>query len=128
MIQYLSLDQVLELHAEAIRLFGGSPGVRDLGLIDSAVFQPQATFGGQDLHPTLVDKAAALAFSLIANHGFIDGNKRVGYAAMDTFLRVNGRKVVAPVDEAEAVTLAVAAGQMSRDQFTEWVRQHTATL
>jgi death-on-curing protein len=128
MIQYLSIVQVLELHAEAIRLFGGSPGVRDLGLIDSAVFQPQATFGGQDLHPTLADKAAALAFSLIANHGFVDGNKRVGYAAMDTFLRVNSHKIAAPVDEAEAVTLTVAAGQMSRDQFTEWVRQHTATL
>jgi death-on-curing protein len=128
MTRYLSLEQVLALHEESIRIHGGSPGTRDLGLIASAVAQPQATFAGQELHPTVIEKAAALAFSLISNHGFIDGNKRVGFASLDVFLRVNDLKVAAAVDDAEAVTLAVASGAMSREELTEWVRLHVVPL
>lgn len=125
---YLSLDQVLEIHAECIRLHGGNPTILNLGLVDSAVAQPQMTFAGVDLYPTLVEKAAALGFSLTSNHGFQDGNKRVGFTAMDTFLRLNGYKIVAPLDESEAVSLAVASHAMSRDPYTEWVRQHVVPL
>jgi death on curing protein len=125
MTRYLSVDQVLELQAETIREHGGSAGVRDLGLVESAVAQPSMTFGGVELYPTLIDKAAALGFSLVANHAFIDGNKRVGLAAMDVFLRVNGYAVRAPLDEFEATILAVASGTMDRSAFTAWVQQHT---
>jgi death-on-curing protein len=82
------------------------------------------TFGGQDLYPALPEKAAALGFSLIANHPFIDGNKRIGHAAMEVFLVLNGFQLFADVDEAERVVLAVAAGEMSREAWTQWVQQH----
>jgi death-on-curing protein len=119
---------VLEIHAEAIRRHGGGPAVHDLGLVDSAVAQPQMTFGGVDLYPTLVEKAAALGFSLTSNHGFVDGNKRVGFAAMDVFLRLNGYKIAAAVDDAEAVSLGVADHKVTRDEYTEWVRQHIVPI
>lgn len=128
MIRYLSVEQVLELQAETIRRHGGGEGLRDRGLVESAVAQPEMTFGGVELHPTLIDKAAALGFSLIANHAFIDGNKRVGLAAMDVFLRLNGHVVRAPLDEFEATILAVAAGNLDRPAFTEWLRAHAVPL
>ncbi len=127
-MNFLTLEQVLEIHAEVIRLHGGDPGVLDLGLVESAVYQPQATFGGKYLNSTLPEMAAALGFSLTCNHGFNDGNKRVGFTAMDVFLRLNGHKIAAPVDEAERTILAVAAGSLNREQFTDWVRQHIVPL
>ena len=84
------------------------------------------TFGGAELYPTLADKAAALGFSLICNHPFVDGNKRIGHAAMESFLVLNGYELTASVDEQEAVILNVASGQMKRDDFTEWVKNHLA--
>jgi death-on-curing protein len=104
---------------------GGASGVRDLGLLESAVAQPRMTFGGQDLYPELADKAAALGYSLIQNHPFTDGNKRVGHAAMEALLMLNGAELEATVDEAERVILDVAASRMSREAFTDWVRTHT---
>jgi death on curing protein len=83
--RFLSLDDVRSLHARLIAVSGGSDGLRDLGGLESAIAQPRMTFGGVDLYPTVVEKAAALCFSLVMNHPFIDGNKRVGHAAMETF-------------------------------------------
>ncbi len=128
MITFLPLEQILQIHAEVIRRHGGDPGVHDLGLVESAVAQPQATYGGQYLHPTLPDMAAALGFSLVSNHGFKDGNKRVGFTAMDVFLRLNGYKLVAPVDEGERAILGVASSDTSRDEFAGWVRTHMVAL
>lgn len=125
---YLTTAEVIQLHAWVIQQSGGSPGIRDLNLIDSAVAQPQATFGGQELCSTLEEKAAALGFSLAKNHGFIDGNKRIAHAAMETFLVRNGHQINAGVYEQEAVFLQLAAGTLSRDDFTDWVRQHTDPL
>jgi death-on-curing protein len=125
---FLTVEQVIEIHAEVIRLHGGDPGIHDLGMVESAAYQPQATFGGQYLNPTLTDMATALGFSLTCNHGFKDGNKRVGFTAMDVFLRLNGHRIAAPVDEAEQVALAVAAGTLTREEFTDWVRRHTVPL
>ena len=88
--KFLSLDEVLELHADQISSFGGTPGVRDEGLLESALAQPQATFGGQFLHPTISEQAAAYLYHIAMNHPFIDGNKRTAFAVMDTFLRLNG--------------------------------------
>jgi death-on-curing protein len=81
-------------------------------------------FGGQDLYPTVADKAAALAVSLVMNHPFFDGNKRIGHAAMDTFLVLNGYELIATTDEQEQVILQLAAGQINRPDFTDWVRNH----
>jgi len=120
---YLELTEVLELHRRLIEQSGGLLGVRDLGQVESALAQPQMTFEGQELNPTVADKAAALAFSLIQNHPFVDGNKRVGHAVMETFLVCNGFEINATVDEQEAVILKVAAGQMGREPFTEWLQQ-----
>jgi death-on-curing protein len=125
---YLTTDEVIQLHDQLIQLSGGSAGIRDRGLIDSALYQPQATFGGLELCPTLEDKAAALAFSLALNHAFIDGNKRIAHAAMETFLVRNGFEIDAGVDEQEAVFLQLAAGALTREQFAEWVKQHTVPL
>ena len=124
----LSLQQILELHAEALRRHGGRDGVHDLGLVDSALAQPQAGFGDVEFYPTLVEKAAVLGFGLCKNHGFKDGNKRVGFAALDVFLRVNGFKINATADDAEAAMLAVAGGTMKLEQLTGWVRSHVAPL
>jgi death-on-curing protein len=125
---FLDTDEVIQLHVMVIRQSGGRPGVLDRGKIDSAAAQPRATFGGQDLYPTLAEKAAALGFSLARNHGFVDGNKRIAHAAMETFLVLNGFQISAGVDEQEAVFLQLAAGTLNRDDFTDWVRQHAVPV
>ena len=123
-MEYLDLEDVLMLHADLITGSGGADGVRDVGAVESAVAQPQMGFGGQDLYPTLAEKAAALGFSLVSNHAFVDGNKRIGHKAMETFLILNGFEVSAPVDEAEQIVLRLAAGELSREEWTSWVQNH----
>lgn len=128
MIHYLSLDRVLVIHDEMIRLYGGRAGVLDMGLLESAVAQPQMTFGGVDLHASIEEKAAALCFSVTCNHAFADGNKRTGFGALDLFLRMNGHKIVATTDEIHATFLALADDKMTRQELLEWVRSHIAQL
>lgn len=123
-MRYLTLEEVLDLHARVLQQSGGMPGVRDQNALDSAIVQPMMAFGGQDLYPTMADKAAALGFSLVMNHPFFDGNKRIGHAAMETFLVLNGHELNAPTDEEERVILELAAGQMKRTDFSDWVRIH----
>ena len=82
------------------------------------------TYAGSELYPTLLEKAATLCYSLVLNHPFVDGNKRVGHAAMETFLMVNGFELNAGVDESEATILMLAAGEIERDDFTAWVVEH----
>ncbi|HJX27607.1 MAG TPA: type II toxin-antitoxin system death-on-curing family toxin [Thermoanaerobaculia bacterium] len=120
-MRFLSLAEVLELHRLLIAQSGGSPGLREPGALESAVAQPHMTFGGEDLYPALVEKAAAIGFSLVMNHPFIDGNKRIGHAAMETFLVLNGHEIDAPVDEQEDVILRLAAGDLGRAEFIEWL-------
>ena len=121
---YLTVEQVLELHALVLSRSGGAAGLRDGNGLPSAVVTPQMTFDQLDLYPTLTEKAAALGFSLIMNHPFVDGNKRVGHAAMEVMLVLNGYEIAAGVDEQEAVMLAVAAGEMERETFTAWIKDH----
>ena len=128
MIRYLSLAEVLKLHGLIIAKSGGSDGLRDLGMLESALGQPRQTFGGEDLYPSLTSKAAALGFSLIMNHPFIDGNKRVGHAATEAVLMLNGFELAAEIDDAEAEILAVAAGQRTRDEFQAWIEKHVRPL
>lgn len=127
-MRYLKLEEVVDLHAMVVRQSGGKPGTRDLSALDSAVAQPAMAFGGQDLYPTIVDKAAALGFSLVMNHPFFDANKRIGHAAMETFLFLNGFELNATTDEQEQVILQLAAGQMKRPDFNDWIRNHVTPL
>jgi len=124
--RYLSIHEVLALHERIAAQSGGGVGLRDLALLESALAQPRQSFGGSDLYSSLVEKAGALGFSLIANHPFVDGNKRIGHASMEIFLVLNGEEIDADVDvdEQERVVLAVAAGDMSREQLTDWLREH----
>jgi death-on-curing protein len=128
MIRYLTLVEVLNLHRQIIQQSGGALGVRDLGALESALAQPRMTFGGEDLYPTLADKAAALGFSIIMNHPFVDGNKRTGHAAMETFLVLNGLEISASVDEQEQVILALASGNSGRESFVEWLKKHITAI
>lgn len=124
MMRYLSQAEVLELHRLLIEATGGSPGIRDRGALESAVAQPQATFGGEDLYPSPSEKAAALGFSLVQNHPFLDGNKRIGHAAMETFLVLNGFEIAAGTDEQERLMLSLAAGKVGRSELVGWLNDH----
>jgi len=118
-VRYLAVNEVLDLHARVMALAGQSPVVTNLGSLESRM-----TFGGEELYPTAVEKAAALGFSLICNHPFLDGNKRTGHAAMEVFLVLNGFEIAASAEEQEQTILRVAAGECPREALTEWLRRH----
>lgn len=122
MTQYLSPEQVLFLHSRLISETGGEQGVRDLGMLLSALGRPQATFAEKDLYPDLFSKAAALVDSLVRNHPFVDGNKRTAIAAAALFLRVNGYRLVVENEEMVQFTLACAQSQRSLDEIADWFR------
>ena len=113
------------LHRRLIAQSGGALGVRDERALDAAIAQPRMTFDGRELYPTLEEKAVALAFSLIQNHPFVDGNKRIGHASLEVSLMLNGYELAADVDDAERVFLGVAASTTSRDELLTWVRNHS---
>lgn len=123
-MRYLTVIEVLAVHGQVIEQSGGKDGVRDLGLLESAIAQPMMTFDGIDLYVSIVDKAVALGFSLIMNHPFVDGNKRTGHAAMEVFLVLNGLEIVASVEEQERVILSLAAGDTGREVFLDWLQTH----
>ena len=123
-MRYLSVQEVISLHSLLIAQSGGSSGLRDRGALESAVAQPEASFGGQDLYPDLASKAAALGHSLIQNHPFVDGNKRVGHAAMEVFLLLNGNELDASVDDQEKIIIEVASGNVSRIELSVWISKH----
>ena len=124
-MRYLSISEVLELHEGILASSGGAKGIRDLGALESAVSQPHAVFAGVDLNPDIIRKASALCFSLVLNHPFLDGNKRVGHAAMETFLVLNGYEINASTDQQEQIILSLAAGHLTREEFINWLKQHT---
>ena len=119
MTRYLTQSEILRLHSLLLQQSGGLEGIRDQGGLKSAISQPKMTFGGEDLYPSMIEKASALGFCLIMNHPFIDGNKRVGHAAMETFLILNGWEIEATVDQQESIILGVASGAINRDTFTK---------
>ena len=112
------------MHARVIEEMGGSFGVRDTGALESAIAQPRATFDGKDLYPSILEKAAALCYSLSLNHPFVDGNKRVAHAAMEVFLILNGFEINCSIDESERVMLNLAAGKSEREKLIAWLRKH----
>lgn len=123
-MRYLSLPEALDLYARVMAQSGGSAGLRDLRALESALAQPRMAFGDKDLYPTLEEKAVSLCFSIISNHPFVDGNKRLGHAAMETFLLLNGQELSASIDESEQIIIRVASGSCSRDELLRWVREH----
>lgn len=122
MTQYLSPEQILFLHSRLISETGGAHGVRDLGMLLSAIGRPQATFEEKDLYPDLFLKAAALMDSLVRNHPFVDGNKRTAIASAALFLRLNGHHLVVDNNEMVRFALACAQSQLSLDEIVEWFK------
>jgi death on curing protein len=127
-MRHLTLAEALYLHAQLIASSGGAAGLRDLGRLQSALAQPMATFDGVELYPGVIEKAGALGFSLIQGHAFVDGNKRVGHAAMEVFLVLNGFEIAASVDDQETVMLSVASGSLSRERFVQWLSEHIRSV
>jgi death-on-curing protein len=113
-IRFLGLDEVIALHADQIARYGGAAGVRDLGLLESAVASPEASYGGAYLHTTLPEMAAAYLFHLAQNHPFVDGNKRIAAASMIMFVYLNGRDLECTEDELVELTLGVARGTRTK--------------
>jgi len=124
-VRYLYPKQVLYLHQEIIERSGGSAGVRDQGLLESAVYRPQASFGGEDLYPDLFSKAAALGYSIIKNHPFVDGNKRTGFEAMRLLLRLNGYDIQASLNAKFDFVLAIGEGNLKEQAIADWLKQRS---
>jgi death-on-curing protein len=121
---FLSVDDVLLIHQRIIEEFGGDGGLRDRGLLESAVAMPRSTFDGEELHSGLAEKAAAYHFHLCSNHPFVDGSKRVALAAAELFLLINRHELSAGDDDTEELTLGVAEGGFPKTQVTEFFVNH----
>ena len=123
--RFLSVDNILRIHQDQIEKYGGSAGVRDMTLVESAAAAPSASFGGQLLHADLFEMAGALLFALVQNHAFVDGNKRVGTAAALVFLKVNGIEIQNREPELSDLVLGVAKGQVRRNEVASYFRKHS---
>lgn len=126
-IRFLGLDEVLALHLDQIRRYGGAEGVRDLGLLESAVAVAEASFGGAYLHATLPEMAAAYLYHLTENRAFVDGNKRVAAAAMFMFLYLNNLLLTCSEDELVRLTLGVASGKTTKAAVAVFVAAHVSS-
>ena len=124
MVDFLTVADVLMLHAEQVDLYGGEQGVRDLGLLESAVAQPQAKFGGEYLHADHFEMAAAYLFHIAQNHPFLDGNKRAGAVAALVFLDVNGVEIDTPKGAIYELTISVATSQAGKKEIAEFFCRH----
>lgn len=121
--QYLSVEQVLAIHEALIKRYGGSHGIHNQGLLESAVFRPQSSVFGQDAYPTLFGKCAVLGYSLIQNHPFIDGNKRTGFAAMHLMLLINGYDITSTTKEEVSMAEKIASGKMRESAIDQWLKK-----
>lgn len=128
MTHFLTVEQILFLHARLIVETGGRHGVRDVGLLASATMRPQATFDGEYLYPDLFTKAAALMHSIIRNHPFMDGNKRTGIAAAGIFLRLNNHRLTATNQELETFTFHVTVSRPDISEISFWLESHSTSI
>lgn len=122
----LAVDEVLLLHKKLLAATGGSPGLRDRGLLESAVWSVDAAFGEVEQYPTAEEKAARLAYALVSNHAFVDGNKRVGMLAMLVTLNLNGITLRYTQGELVALGLDAASGRVGYEEILAWVQGHYA--
>jgi death-on-curing protein len=125
-VEYLTLDEVLAIHAHQIARYGGRGGLRDRAALESALAMPRATYAGLDLHDSLAEKGAAYLFHLVKNHAFLDGNKRVGLATCLVFLRLNGVTVRATDDELIDLVLGVIAGARSKSDVAVFLADRSS--
>ena len=121
---FLTLDDILESHLNQIDTYGGSHGIRDIGLLESAIAQSEASFGGQYLHADIFQMASAYIYHLVMNHPFVDGNKRVGLEAALIFLEINDESLIANDDELVELVLKTTAGQIGKREISEFFRSH----
>ena len=127
-MKYLNTPQVLAIHDQMVKRFGGSHGIRDLGLIESAVERPKATFDGVDLYPDIFTKAAALMHSLLKNHAFVDGNKRTAYSSCGVFLKLNGYKLENMHKESLEFAMSVENDSLPLEEIAKWLKKHTKKI
>lgn len=125
---FLSTPQVLFIHTRAVERFGGSHGIRDLGLVESAVARPQAGFGGEYLYISIFDKAAALFQSLLKNHPFVDGNKRTALSSASLFLKKNGYRLTNNHQEEVEFAVRVDNGNLTVEQISKWLKMHSVRI
>lgn len=121
---FLDFDRIVQLNRLAVKTFGGSDGVRDKGLIESAIYQPQASFGEQYLHETIYQMAAAYYYHISESQGFSDGNKRTGFLALFAFLKLNGCDLTIPDDYLWPVLLDVASGKKSKGELADFLTEN----
>ena len=124
--EFLTLDEILAIHQDQISRYGGSAGVRDWGLLQSALAMPAASFAGQLLHTDLYEMAAAYLFHLVQNHPFVDGNKRVGAVAGYVFLALNNLRLTADPADFEDLVMSVARGETSKSSVASFFRNNSA--
>jgi death-on-curing protein len=124
----ISKESVLKIHELSIIKYGGSNGIRDDGLLESAIARPHQTFGGEDLYPTAYEKAAAIVESLIINHPFVDGNKRTGFLAMLAMLNEGKLEITVPNDAVYTFVISISTGEIKFEQIVEWLKANTASL
>jgi death-on-curing protein len=127
-IRYITEAEAIMLHEDQLLEFGGTSGLRDVGLLQSALAQPQASFFGELLHPNISDQAAAYAFHIAKNHPFVDGNKRTAFAVCSTFLTLNGFDFNIAIDELKEIILNVANGSLAKDQLLEVFNKIVVTV
>ncbi len=125
MARYLTVEEVLRIHAVMIKRYGGSEGVRDLGLIEAAIARPSAGFGDHEAYPDIFMKAAVLLHSLVKNYGFVDGNKRTALTACGTFLILNEYLITANEQELVNFTVSIAKDKLTEAQIADWLKHHT---
>lgn len=122
------VNDLLEQHALVVKASGGADGVRDLGVLQSAVAKPFKTFDGVDLYPAVLEKAAVLLESIVVNYPFVDGNKRAGYTVTRSFLKINGIDIVATLDQRYEFVIAVASGEMHYEEILAWLTANTQKI
>lgn len=127
-MRYLSVENIIQIHFEVIEEIGGSHGLRDLGLLESAVARPRAAFGRKDLYPNLFLKGAALVHSLLLNHPFIDGNKRTAVLALMEFFLLNGKEISATQKEVVEFALWIENKKPEIEEIASWIKKHSQPL
>jgi death-on-curing protein len=127
-VHFIPSEIVPIIHADLIKRYGGSLGMRDAGLLDSALAQPRMTFDGRYVHKTLFKKAVAYGFHLCKNHPFVDGNKRVAFVIMDMFLQKNGWEINSSEEDAYIMMIELAGSKLSKPQLSKWPRNHCIRL
>lgn len=125
-IIYISLEDLLIIHTDQVERYRGSHGIRDMGLLESALFRPQSSFGGEDLYPTLLEKAAVLVHSLLLNHAFVDANKRTAMATLLVFLELNNCPLICSQQQLIDAAIAIENKTWEKEGIISWLKSHTA--